>query len=436
MNLGVLEEIAGLFANFKMINYIARIDDNLIILRLDSMDFYIDLNKSQSSIFCSKKPILPARKYNAPFDFALQKYFLKAQILACQIDGNNRILRIMATKKLQYKTLVSTLQLEFTGKYTNAIILNEEKIILESLRKLAQNSRIVKNGIILLDLKQPEIAPKRQKINNILEFLHKNYELTLEKNLAKLKSRALKSLEKNVKKLHILLENLATKENLIEESNKYFELGNALQNAARYEILDNEIKIIDFNNKTQFFQINFSNPRINLINESFNIAKKLRSKANNIELQKQNLEQNIAFLEAKINMIKNASDESSIKILFPPKIARQKQEKHQKFESFFIDEFKICVGRNERENIALLESARANDIWLHIKNIPSSHMIIKCAKARLPEPILQKCAEILVGLANFKSGNFVVDYTKRKFVKIKLGANVSYNNYSSLQIKK
>jgi len=35
------------------------------------------------------------------------------------------------------------------------------------------------------------------------------------------------------------------------------------------------------------------------------------------------------------------------------------------------------VGKNEKGNIKLLKQANANDLWLHIKNHPGAHVIVK-----------------------------------------------------------
>ena len=63
-------------------------------------------------------------------------------------------------------------------------------------------------------------------------------------------------------------------------------------------------------------------------------------------------------------------------------------------------------------------------------------MIIFCGKARLRDEVLGKAGEILVGLCGVKAGNFRVDYTRRKFVKITQGANVVYGKYQSLEYRK
>ncbi|EFR48280.1 hypothetical protein HCMG_00453 [Helicobacter canadensis MIT 98-5491] len=136
-------------------------------------------------------------------------------------------------------------------------------------------------------------------------------------------------------------------------------------------------------------------------------------------------------------MVQNVTNLNDLQILDSNSQKEAKQKKNSKsFESFFIEGFKVSIGKNEKENIALLKEAKADDIWMHIRDIPSSHLIIHCGKNKIPDIILQKAAKILVGFLKSFSGNYEVDYTKRKFVKITQGANVIYGKEQTLQITK
>lgn len=84
----------------------------------------------------------------------------------------------------------------------------------------------------------------------------------------------------------------------------------------------------------------------------------------------------------------------------------------------------------------MLKAAKAEDIWLHIRGIPSSHCVIHCGKSKISDIILQKAAQILVGFTRDIDENYVVDFTKRKFVKITFGANVVYAKAQTIQLKK
>ena len=133
-------------------------------------------------------------------------------------------------------------------------------------------------------------------------------------------------------------------------------------------------------------------------------------------------------------MVQNVTNIHDLEILdsnFQKDIKKSKGDKA--FESFFIEGFKISIGKSERENIVLLKEAKAEDLWLHIRDIPSSHCIIHSGKSKIPDIIIYKAAQILVGLLKSYGGSYEVDYTKRKFVKILEGAKVVYAKEQTLK---
>ncbi len=88
------------------------------------------------------------------------------------------------------------------------------------------------------------------------------------------------------------------------------------------------------------------------------------------------------------------------------------------------DGFTILVGRNNVQNDRLtLKTARANDIWLHTKNIPGSHVIIQTDGKTPPDRTLEQAAIIAALHSKAAASNQVpVDYTKARNVKKPSGA--------------
>ena len=129
-------------------------------------------------------------------------------------------------------------------------------------------------------------------------------------------------------------------------------------------------------------------------------------------------------------LVKNAKNLSELKTYEPPKKDKKEDENIAKF---YFDDYLILVGKNEKGNIKLLKNANANDLWLHIKNLPGSHVIIKNNKLSLNDEVIKKAAELAVAFSGKDEGE--VDYTKRKFVKVKDGAKVEYGKYSTVKVK-
>ncbi|MEG1027453.1 MAG: NFACT family protein, partial [Oscillospiraceae bacterium] len=88
------------------------------------------------------------------------------------------------------------------------------------------------------------------------------------------------------------------------------------------------------------------------------------------------------------------------------------------------DGFTILCGRNNKQNDKLtLKTAKGNDIWLHTKDIPGSHVIIVTEGADVPEETLYQAAIISANNSKGRNSSRVaVDYTNVKYVKKPSGA--------------
>lgn len=73
---------------------------------------------------------------------------------------------------------------------------------------------------------------------------------------------------------------------------------------------------------------------------------------------------------------------------------------------------------------------------MHTRNIPGSHVFIRTDKQNLPESLINSAAKLCVDFSTNMPGNYEVDYTKRKFVKIQEGSNVEYDKYKTVHVLK
>ena len=86
--------------------------------------------------------------------------------------------------------------------------------------------------------------------------------------------------------------------------------------------------------------------------------------------------------------------------------------------------FDILVGRNNKENdILTLKTASKSDIWLHTKDIPGSHVILKTDGEEASADDIYCAAAIAAWHSKGKeSANVAVDYVPVKYVKKPSGA--------------
>lgn len=103
------------------------------------------------------------------------------------------------------------------------------------------------------------------------------------------------------------------------------------------------------------------------------------------------------------------------------------------------DGFSVLVGKNNRENDALtFGTAAKTDYWLHTKDIPGSHVILRTNGEEPSETALREAASIAAFYSKGRSSeNVPVDYVKVRFVKKPNGAlpgKVIFTNNRTLYV--
>lgn len=110
-----------------------------------------------------------------------------------------------------------------------------------------------------------------------------------------------------------------------------------------------------------------------------------------------------------------------------------KSEPHHYKSSDGID---IFVGKNNLMNDELtFRKSHSEDTWMHARNIPGSHVIIKM-KGEIPENTLLEAAALAAYYSKSRNDSLVdIDYTERKHVKKIPGGKpgmVTYENFNTI----
>ncbi len=428
-----LREIVKYLQNFHTIDQIERVQDNTIHMRLDGKDIFFDLGRSKNLIYL-REDFTKIRHYNAPFDKVLAKRCKKSRIEKIELDENDKIIRIHCLLRSSYKEERTILQLEFTGRHANAIILDDKGNVLEALHH--DYHRDIRPGRPLHPLPPPKKLDKSPlAIENMEKYLRDLYEKERQKRLSILKSAKSLQLSKQEQKLHKLLEGLEKEEDLWKKAEEEEKKANILlANLHQIPAYQECFKTEDFEGNPITIELpkEAQNPAhgARLL---FAKAKKLRQKAANIHIQRENIEEKLKFLAKKRAIIQRAKTPEQIELLFP-KRAKSKSKKEKNYEKFVIDGFGVYVGKNKRGNVELLKKAKANDVWLHLKDLPSAHVIVATNKQNLPAHILEQAAKLCAQFSVEHPGKYLVDYTQRRNVKPKEGANVKYVKYKTIPV--
>ena len=435
------KQIVTHLKQYKRISNAFRVGDNIIKITFDNRhDIYFDLEKGNSAIY-TRDEFVRVKHYKAPFDVLLHKYLARSEVLNMQILNEDKVLRLEISQSGAYKASKVFLQFEFTGKYTNAILLDEDGVILDALRHvdIMNSYREIKSGITLVDLEKPSFTPKQgEVIDDIKEFLHVVYLERTKKVLLNRQKIEASRVDKKIQRMAKELEKLQDEDKLLKIAEKEFEHGNlALANMHLIKPYSKSVKLYDFNGQEIELEIPAGARTSAEVGELFfKKAKKAKQKAKNLHIEREGLEEKIDFLQRfKANILLTSTLED-LSLLLPPQKKKRKKEPPKPYEVFWIEGQKVMLGKNKRGNIELLKIAKASDIWMHIQGMPSTHVIIQTSKQNLSEKLLYAAAKLCVDFSTTKIGTFLVDYTNRREVKVQSEANVLYNKYKTISVLK
>lgn len=172
-------------------------------------------------------------------------------------------------------------------------------------------------------------------------------------------------------------------------------------------------------------------PDLNAVENAQKYYKRYTKEKSTIEMSKKQLKESQDehyYLESILYNLEKASDTETIEEIkaelwelgyIKRRKNQQKQKKSNPYHYISSDGFDIYVGKNNNQNDYLTTKfAISSDIWMHTKNIPGSHVIIKSIGGRVSDAALLEGAQLAAFYSKAKnSTNVPVDYTERKNVK-------------------
>lgn len=428
---------------FEYIKKARRVENNTIELNFGGDDsLFFDMTRSRSTIY-SAPSRRPAQDFSAPFDTLLHQLVSHSAILSVEAGRDDRVMRFHLRPKSLYKERVVSLQFEFTGRYTNAILIDENETVIEALHHIdsTKSFREIRPGVHLLPIpprKTERGEDTDTEIEDIDSFLKRNYEKLLESRMSTTRAKKLNLVKKKISTLQKRIRSLPDEESLKRKSLSLREKGNiVLSRLHEIESYDTELKTVDFEGNPVQITLPEGIPKNRMGEYFFKQSAKASAKARSVHIERENLQGKLEFYLNLAQAVESASDLHELELLVPGRgRSRRKKEKMRDGELYWIEGYKVMVGRNSSENRKLLSEARANDIWMHVRGIPSSHVIIRTDKRNLPETLLSSAAKLCVDFSIRQPGDYEVDYTRRKFVKLQEGSNVEYDKYSTITVSK
>jgi predicted ribosome quality control (RQC) complex YloA/Tae2 family protein len=93
-----------------------------------------------------------------------------------------------------------------------------------------------------------------------------------------------------------------------------------------------------------------------------------------------------------------------------------------RIETIYIDEnnqeYDIWIGENQQDNEMIILKSDQNDIWFHLQNMSSPHIILKSHGDNIPKKYLNKIGILFRNYKKNLGNRYNVIYTLIKHVKL------------------
>ncbi len=111
------------------------------------------------------------------------------------------------------------------------------------------------------------------------------------------------------------------------------------------------------------------------------------------------------------------------------RVRKQQESKPYRFVS--SDGMTLYVGKNSLQNERLVKSARGEDMWLHAKDMPGSHVIIAAEGRDIAPQTIMEAAKLAAFYSRGHGVSVLVDYTLRRHVKKPAGTPAGFVTFTN-----
>ena len=136
-------------------------------------------------------------------------------------------------------------------------------------------------------------------------------------------------------------------------------------------------------------------------------------------------EKEVVKAEGTVAMINGLTSWKELRKCQPSKLQKQKVIVAPSFKEFDFAGYRIYVGRNSKNNDELtLKFAKKDDLWLHAKDVPGSHVVIKKKSDKnVPKDVIEYAAILAGKFSKRKTDSLCpVTVTPKKYVRKMKGA--------------
>lgn len=439
-------------------------------------------NKSEAVLFI-KKDKIHNTTFENQFIIKLKKHLISAILKNVKTYNDDRVVifdfeKINMFGKIEKNKLI----FEMLGKSVNVLLIDETKTILATMyynigtkRDMAINLKYIypenqsPYGKYMKDLTENQKEKYSNSYKAIIydrglltynKFLDENYREFSSLNeafniyfyennnvsiLENKKKPLRKYLNNNIKRINKIIEQIPKDIENNSNYNKYREEADIL--TSNIYLLKQGMKEITLYNYYNNTQINISldenlSPSKN-IQKRYDKYAKAKRREKSLKDRLLELQDELEYYIEQLHFLENEKDiigVEQIENIFNLKTSKIKANRHTKREMLVenINNFKVYIGRNSYENEKItFEIASPKDIWLHVKDYPGSHVLIKTDNKEVDFETIKKAGYLALKYSKC-SQEGLVDYCLRKNIKKISGSNrarVTYKEYSTIKIK-
>ena len=251
-----------------------------------------------------------------------------------------------------------------------------------------------------------------------------------------LRARLLSSVDGEIERLR---HSLAEMRKGVENSNraeKYAAIGNALLMSASEMQRGMEEITLEIEERPMLVKLNRDLSPYENASNYFDKAKGAKASKEELRQRTQATKSTLTQLEASRESILVAADLKDLEKIErvrsprtdqsdPTETSDGKPKTH--FREFTVPgNLTVLVGKNAKQNDELTTKiAKKEDIWLHARGVPGSHVVLQCGKRpQVPKEAIERAAEIAAYFSDAKSQPLApVSYTRKKYVRKPKGAD-------------
>jgi len=381
-----------------------------------------------------------------PFCAFLRSHLEGGRIVEISQEPGDRIVSITIMKTEQ----VSVLVIALTGNQANVHLLNKDKIVLRSFREsrvktgerytppaLRLERPLAARPPLVESIQSPPSGKEefgvRYPVSGELEVRYGQQELeegkdsVLEQQLTQVR----KALKHAKRKIHALQEDFKK----VERFRDYARYGELLKSHL-HEIKRGQesIAIVDYYDPalpTLTLALDPSKDAAWNLEDYFRKYHKYIGAQEHLQPRVDQAQQEVVRLETKLAQLEQGIVDPDFlpktkKASGPPvspstRASKGRPAPAQGYRTYTsADGLSILVGKTAKDNDHLtLKVANPDDLWLHARGTPGSHVVVRLEKgATVPPETLKDAATLTLWFSDFrKSGKGEVIYTLRKFVK-------------------